>query len=118
MTEDEPKTDFFDQLQWPTDAILKSYEIWPQNEALVKALCEAADSVEWQNGQPGEGTYTHMPRIYHVSGSAPIEYLPHWGRVKVGGVELKASTPVDQILKVAKVRRSWFGKLTSFNPIR
>ena len=103
MTEDEPKTDFFDQLQWPTDAILKSYEIWPQNEALVKALCEAADSVEWQNGQPGEGTYTHMPRIYHIPGiSVPIEYLPHWGIVKVGDVEVKASTPAYIILAAAR----------------
>ncbi len=105
MKEGADKPDFFEQIEWPKTPLLKDRELWKQNVALVRTLCDEADQVEWLEVTPGADSYTHMPSKYSI-GSATVEFLPHWGFVSIDGLTIPSSTPHETILEaVSRVRK-------------
>lgn len=76
--------DTFNQIVWPEQPPLNDEKLWKRNVRVVRMLCQFGKITRWLKGKERKDIYTNMPYQYEVFG-VKIEFLPHWGFIKVGG---------------------------------
>ena len=74
-------------MEFPVEPSLRDLKQWAHNVGIVALLCGLGTVTEWLDGSYKKDTYTHIPYKYEID-EIKIEFLPHWGFYKVGGMNL------------------------------
>ncbi len=72
---------------------------WEHHKAITRKLCELGTVTEWINN-PTNG-YPSLPYRFSIEGVA-VEFMPHWGFIKMNGISVTIPASTDAILPQIK----------------
>lgn len=72
---------------------------WEHNKAITRKLCELGDVTEWIKN-PTKG-YPSVPHHFLIE-EVHVEFLPHWGFMKLNGIEIEIPENIDGIMQQIK----------------
>jgi hypothetical protein len=79
--------------------VLKNSVIWEHNKAITRKLCELGEVTEWIEN-PTKG-YPSVPYHFLIE-EVHVEFLPHWGFMKLNGIQIEIPVNIDGIMQQIK----------------
>lgn len=78
---------------------LEDPELWAHNTAITRKLCELGDVTKWIE-DPTSG-YPSVPHHFLIE-EVHVEFLPHWGFIKLNGIMIEIPDNIDGIRQQIK----------------